>query len=112
VPRRCCTAGCPFAGGDQLFQGYTLYRVPFLCKKKKKRNSPAPCHRCTRGRPSVGCYQILPALILALSPFLLLLAALRGQISVPMPFLRFSDRHRCGIFPRDFLMCHLRFHVH
>jgi hypothetical protein len=108
APCHYCTAGRPFAGGDQLFQGSTLYRVPFLCAKV----SPAPCYHCTTGRPSAGCDQILSAPILVLGPFLLFLAALRGQISVPTPFPRSSDRHHCGVFPRDLSLCRLKFHVH
>jgi hypothetical protein len=65
-----------------------------------------PCHFHTVARPSAGSDQSSSAPILG--PFLHLAAVLRGQFSVPMPFLlRFSNRHDCGVFCGDlcFLCC-------
>ena len=121
----CCTAGYLPAGGSQLHPGYTVSRGPRFsedvslepCHCCMAGPLPVglcfPCHICTVVRPSADYGRLslgsknCPRQILRF-----LAAALRGQFSLPGPFLlRFSDRDHFGVFCGDYL-CHLGFRCH
>jgi hypothetical protein len=87
--------------GSSLFQqGRTPFAVhSYPGSLFSWRVSFSPCHFCTVGYLPAGGSRLPSGSSISPGPFLLLLAALRGQIPDPTPLPRFSDRHHCGVFP-------------